>query len=88
MAAQLIEAECRTFRPTKNYLANFPAINMNAFLTPVLLEENKRMSNNQEMEKLDMSRYDMPTPANTSRSTDKKAWIKVFTSTILFNQIF
>uniref|UniRef100_A0A914BW01 Pre-mRNA-splicing factor SPF27 n=1 Tax=Acrobeloides nanus TaxID=290746 RepID=A0A914BW01_9BILA len=76
MALQLIEVECRTFRPTKDYLARLSKPNFDVFLTPCLIEEYKRIGNKQEMDKLDMSRYEMPSPANTSRSTDKKAWIK------------
>ncbi|KAI6241445.1 hypothetical protein M3Y99_00372900 [Aphelenchoides fujianensis] len=34
------------------------------------------MEQKQEMEKLDMSRYDLPSPANTPQANDRGAWTK------------
>lgn len=43
-ALQLIEAECRTFARTKNYLKHMPEPDYDKFLTPRMLEEFQRMS--------------------------------------------
>lgn len=44
MALQLIDDECRLFRPTKNYLQHMPAPDLDMFLTPSLLKEQARMT--------------------------------------------
>lgn len=44
MALQLIENECRSFRPTKNYLKFLPATDLDAFLTPCMIKEHLRMA--------------------------------------------
>lgn len=47
MAMQLIEDECRIFRPVKNYLQNIPPPDFDIFLTPCLVKEHIRMSKKQ-----------------------------------------
>lgn len=47
MAMQLVEDECRIFRPVKNYLQNMPPPDFDVFLTPCLIKEHVRMSKKQ-----------------------------------------
>lgn len=47
MAMQLIEDECRIFRPVKNYLQNMTPPDVDVFLTPCLIKEHIRMSKKQ-----------------------------------------
>lgn len=47
MAMQLIEDECRVFRPIKNYLQNMSPPDFDVFLTPCLIKEYIRMSKKQ-----------------------------------------
>uniref|UniRef100_A0A0N5AXY2 Pre-mRNA-splicing factor SPF27 n=1 Tax=Syphacia muris TaxID=451379 RepID=A0A0N5AXY2_9BILA len=75
-ALQLIENECRSFRPTKNYLKFLPVVDFDAFLTPCLIKENARMSKKQEMQKLDMSRCELSCPSTSGRQGDKTSWRK------------
>ncbi|VDM51282.1 unnamed protein product [Toxocara canis] len=76
MALQLIENECRMFRPTKNYLKFLPAPDLDAFLTPCMIKEHARMAKKQEMPKLDMSRCELSCPSTTGRQGDKTSWRK------------
>uniref|UniRef100_A0A915Q0V9 Pre-mRNA-splicing factor SPF27 n=1 Tax=Setaria digitata TaxID=48799 RepID=A0A915Q0V9_9BILA len=76
MAMQLIEDECRIFRPMKNYLQNMSPPDFDVFLTPCLIKEHIRMSKKQEMPKLDMSRYELSCPSTTGRQGDKTSWRK------------
>ncbi|VDM91408.1 unnamed protein product [Onchocerca ochengi] len=76
MAMQLIEDECRVFRPVKNYLQNMSPPDFDIFLTPCLIKEHIRMSKKQEMPKLDMSRYELSCPSTTGRQGDKTSWRK------------
>lgn len=46
-ALQLIESECLTYRPSKNYLHHMPASDSDVFLTPCLLKEYARMAKKQ-----------------------------------------
>uniref|UniRef100_A0A915EBN0 Pre-mRNA-splicing factor SPF27 n=1 Tax=Ditylenchus dipsaci TaxID=166011 RepID=A0A915EBN0_9BILA len=74
LALQLIQAECRNFPMTKNYLRNFKQPNYDSFLTPRIKEQFSNISEKKEMEKIDLVRYEVSSPANTSKSGDKKAW--------------
>lgn len=47
MALQLIENECRTFRPTKNYLKFLPTPDFDVFLTSCMIKEHARMAKKQ-----------------------------------------
>ena len=47
MALQLVENECRSFRPTKNYLKSLPSPDFDVFLTPCLIKEHARMAKKQ-----------------------------------------
>ncbi|CAB3402496.1 unnamed protein product [Caenorhabditis bovis] len=76
MAMKLIEHECKTFRPTKNYLTHLTVPDYDAFLSPCMLKEMERMSKKQEMPKLDMSRCELP-PPSASKGIDRKMWKKV-----------
>jgi Breast carcinoma amplified sequence 2 (BCAS2) len=92
-ALRLIQAECQDYRPKKNYLSNLPHSDPKQFLTPMILDEHKRIADKKvrgiqeaatstdvlilhfkEMEKIDLHRYEVPSPANTSKAGDKKAW--------------
>ncbi|KAL3082983.1 hypothetical protein niasHS_010785 [Heterodera schachtii] len=75
LALQLIQAECKKFPMTKNYLRNLPEPDYDKFTTPRIMEHQAKMANKQEIEKIDLLRYEVPSPANTSRSGNKKAWL-------------
>ncbi|KAI6178188.1 Pre-mRNA-splicing factor SPF27 [Aphelenchoides besseyi] len=76
-AMGLIEEEQRIFPKTKNYLRPFAKPNYNKFLTDRLTGEFMRMEQKTEMEKLDMTRYDIPSPlANTPQAKERAAWTK------------
>uniref|UniRef100_A0A914HI40 3-oxo-5alpha-steroid 4-dehydrogenase (NADP(+)) n=1 Tax=Globodera rostochiensis TaxID=31243 RepID=A0A914HI40_GLORO len=75
LALQLIQSECKKFPMTKNYLRNLLEPDYDKFLTPRLIELQAKLSNKQEVEKIDLLRYEVPSPANTSRATNKKAWV-------------
>lgn len=47
MAMQLVEDECRVYRPVKNYLQNMSPPDFDVFLTPCLIKEHIRMSKKQ-----------------------------------------
>ncbi|CAK5023076.1 unnamed protein product [Meloidogyne enterolobii] len=72
LALKLIEAEMRRFPMTKNYLRNFPEPDYDKFLTPRLIEHQQQIANKQEIPKLDLLRYEVPTPG---RAANKKAWL-------------
>uniref|UniRef100_A0A1I8B8K5 Pre-mRNA-splicing factor SPF27 n=1 Tax=Meloidogyne hapla TaxID=6305 RepID=A0A1I8B8K5_MELHA len=72
LAMKLIEAEMKKFPMTKNYLRNFPEPDYDKFLTPRLIELQQQIANKQEIPKLDLLRYEVPTPG---RAANKKAWI-------------
>ncbi|CAI2347645.1 unnamed protein product [Caenorhabditis sp. 36 PRJEB53466] len=76
MAMKLVEHECKTFRPTKNYLTHLPVPDYDAFLTPCMLKEMERMKKKEEMPKLDMSRCELP-PPSAVKGVDRKLWAKV-----------
>ncbi|CAI4232469.1 unnamed protein product [Auanema sp. JU1783] len=76
LAHMLIEQECKIFRPTKNYLKHLAVPDFDMFLTPSMLKEHARMAKKQDMQKLDMSRCEIPSPAGTSRANDRDAWKK------------
>uniref|UniRef100_A0A1I7UMJ4 Pre-mRNA-splicing factor SPF27 n=1 Tax=Caenorhabditis tropicalis TaxID=1561998 RepID=A0A1I7UMJ4_9PELO len=76
MAMKLVEHECKTFRPTKNYLTHLPVPDYDAFLTPCMLKEMSRMKKKEEMGKLDMSRCELP-PPSAVKGVDRKLWAKV-----------
>ncbi|VDK48089.1 unnamed protein product [Anisakis simplex] len=86
MALQMVENECRTFRPTKNYLRFLPAPDLDAFLTPCMLKENARMAKKQEMPKLDMSRCELSCPSTTGRQGDKTSWRKAISNAAAQNE--
>ncbi|CAK5027260.1 unnamed protein product [Meloidogyne enterolobii] len=64
LALKLIEAEMRRFPMTKNYLRNFPEPDYDKFLTPRLIEHQQQIANKQEIPKLDLLRYEVPTPGS------------------------
>uniref|UniRef100_A0A915MAV0 Pre-mRNA-splicing factor SPF27 n=2 Tax=Meloidogyne javanica TaxID=6303 RepID=A0A915MAV0_MELJA len=72
LALKLIEAEMRRFPMTKNYLRNFPEPDYDKFLTQRLIEHQQQIANKQEIPKLDLLRYEVPTPG---RAANKKAWL-------------
>ncbi|ULT99305.1 hypothetical protein L3Y34_000567 [Caenorhabditis briggsae] len=76
LARNLVEHECKTFRPTKNYLTHLPVPDYDAFLTPCMLKEMSRMKKKEEMGKLDMSRCELP-PPSAVKGVDRKLWAKV-----------
>ncbi|EFO24531.2 hypothetical protein LOAG_03952 [Loa loa] len=86
MAMQLIEDECRVFRPVKNYLQNISPPDFDVFLTPCLIKEHIRMSKKQEMAKLDMSRYELSCPSTTGRQGDKTSWKKAIRNAAAQNE--
>ncbi|KAM3724389.1 Pre-mRNA-splicing factor [Dirofilaria immitis] len=86
MAMQLIEDECRIFRPVKNYLQNMSPPDFDVFLTPCLIKEHIRMSKKQEMSKLDMSRYELSCPSTTGRQGDKTSWRKAIRNAAAQNE--
>ncbi|VDN02828.1 unnamed protein product [Thelazia callipaeda] len=97
MAVQLIENECRVFRPVKNYLQNMSSPDFDVFLTPCLIKEYIRMSKKQlsisifcrksgEMQKLDMSRYELSCPSTTGRQGDKTSWRKAIRNAAAQNE--
>uniref|UniRef100_A0A915AIG4 Pre-mRNA-splicing factor SPF27 n=1 Tax=Parascaris univalens TaxID=6257 RepID=A0A915AIG4_PARUN len=86
MALQLIESECRTFRPTKNYLKFLPPPDLDAFLTPCMIKEHARMAKKQEMPKLDMSRCELSCPSTTGRQGDKTSWRKAIRNAAAQNE--
>jgi len=75
-ALEMIEEEQRVYPMTKDYLRKFTKPNYDCFLTQRLQGEMERISQKAEMEKLDMSRYDIPSPANTTQASDRAAWTK------------
>ncbi|VDO32362.1 unnamed protein product [Brugia timori] len=86
MAMQMIEDECRVFRPVKNYLQNMSPPDFDVFLTPCLIKEHIRMSKKQEMPKLDMSRYELSCPSTTGRQGDKTSWRKAIRNAAAQNE--
>ncbi|VDL60821.1 unnamed protein product [Hymenolepis diminuta] len=75
-ANALLAEEMRRYRPTKNYLENFPSLNgpvSTKFETEVMRTEYHRLANRLPMEMLSMKRYELPPPP-TSKLTDLRAW--------------
>jgi len=71
----LIEAELKTFKPAKDYLAQWPVHEPNFEAHPLLEAEWMRICDQQPMSKLDTTRYQLdPPPSN--RQTDIAAWQK------------
>ncbi|RWS28916.1 Pre-mRNA-splicing factor SPF27-like protein [Leptotrombidium deliense] len=69
----MIDEETKRYKPTKNYLENFPQLNMTAFETPLLCSEVERVQNRQAMEMMSMKRYELPAPT-AGKLTDFSAW--------------
>ncbi|KAI1719754.1 breast carcinoma amplified sequence 2 (BCAS2) domain-containing protein [Ditylenchus destructor] len=74
LALQLIQAEMRNFPQTKNYLRHLPEPIYEKFLTPRILEQHNNIAEKKDVEKIDLARYEVPSPANTAKSSDKRAW--------------
>ena len=72
-AMALVEEECRTYRPTKDYLAHLPAAKLDSFQTDAGRAEVERLAARQPMEMLSMKRYELPGPA-PGRLNDVGAW--------------
>ncbi|VDN96114.1 unnamed protein product [Rodentolepis nana] len=75
-ANALLTEEMRRYRPTKNYLENFPSLNgpfSTKFETEVMRTEYHRLANRLPMEMLSMKRYELPPPP-TSKLGDLRAW--------------
>ncbi|TKR64024.1 hypothetical protein L596_024621 [Steinernema carpocapsae] len=85
-AMALIETECRTFRPTKNYLRNLPVPDYDAFLTSRMVAEMERMSKKVEMPQLDLSRCELPCPSPGFKGNDIQAWRKAIANAKTQNQ--
>ncbi|CAI5445498.1 unnamed protein product [Caenorhabditis angaria] len=75
-ALKLIEHECKTFRPTKNYLTHLSVPDYDAFLSTCMQKEMERINRKEEMVKLDMSRCELP-PPSAAKGLDRKLWRKV-----------
>jgi len=73
-ALALVEEETRRYRPTKNYLeTKLPALNINAFETPLMKTELERVASRLPMDNLSMKRYELPPPP-AGKMTDVAAW--------------
>nr|CDS28174.2 pre mRNA splicing factor SPF27 [Hymenolepis microstoma] len=75
-ANALLTEEMRRYRPTKNYLENFPSLNgpvSTKFETEVMRTEYHRLANRLPMEMLSMKRYELPPPP-TNKLGDLRAW--------------
>ena len=73
-ALALVDEETRRYRPTKNYLAPvLPALNINAFETPLMKTELERVASRMPMDTLSMKRYELPPPP-AGKMTDVAAW--------------
>uniref|UniRef100_A0A0K0F8V7 Pre-mRNA-splicing factor SPF27 n=1 Tax=Strongyloides venezuelensis TaxID=75913 RepID=A0A0K0F8V7_STRVS len=79
-AIKLIEAECRIYRPTKNYLTEYPEPDYDCYLTDILKGEMERMENGLPMEKIDLSQYEKFYNSNT-RFNDKQSINKALSVT-------
>ena len=73
LAPKLIEAEMRRVPRTKNYLKNFPEPDYHKFLSPQLIELQQQMANKQDVPRLDLLRYEVPSPGRAV--ANKKAWL-------------
>jgi len=71
----LIEAELKTFKPAKDYLAQWPMHEPDFEAHPLLQAEWMRICDQQPMPKLDTTRYQLDPPPS-SRQTDLAAWQK------------
>ena len=70
----MVEEETRRYRPTKNYLeTKLPALNINAFETPLMKTELERVASRLPMDNLSMKRYELPPPP-AGKMTDVAAW--------------
>uniref|UniRef100_A0AC35TZ04 Pre-mRNA-splicing factor SPF27 n=1 Tax=Rhabditophanes sp. KR3021 TaxID=114890 RepID=A0AC35TZ04_9BILA len=58
MALELIEAECKIYKPKKNYLEKFGDANLEQFVTPRLKGEMERYERGEPMALLDFSKYE------------------------------
>merc|ERR1712111_157487 len=73
-ALALVEEETRRYRPTKNYLeTKLPALNINAFETPLMKTELERVASRLPMDNLSMKRYELPPPP-AGKMSDVAAW--------------
>ncbi|CAD5206800.1 unnamed protein product [Bursaphelenchus okinawaensis] len=71
-ALSMVEEEQKRYPMTKDYLKKFPKPNYGKFLTPLLEDEFKRISEGKAMPEFDMSRYMVPVPSTTA---DRQTWV-------------
>ncbi|CEF65702.1 Pre-mRNA-splicing factor SPF27 [Strongyloides ratti] len=74
-ALKLIEAECKIYRPTKDYLRNYFEPDYDCYLTDILKNEMERMEKGLPMEKIDLSQYEKIYNSST-RFNDKQSVAK------------
>uniref|UniRef100_A0A0N4ZIF6 Pre-mRNA-splicing factor SPF27 n=1 Tax=Parastrongyloides trichosuri TaxID=131310 RepID=A0A0N4ZIF6_PARTI len=79
-ALKLIEAECKIYRPTKDYLQHYPEPNYDCYLTDTLKNEMERMENGIPMEKLDLTSFEKTYNSNM-RFNDKQSIAKALSIT-------
>uniref|UniRef100_A0A0K0EKP2 Pre-mRNA-splicing factor SPF27 n=1 Tax=Strongyloides stercoralis TaxID=6248 RepID=A0A0K0EKP2_STRER len=79
-ALKLIEAECKIYRPTKNYLQNYVEPDYDCFLTDTLKNEMERMEKGLPMEKIDLSQYEKIYNSNT-KFNDRQSVLKALSIT-------
>ena len=72
---QLIQEELKSFKPSKDYLAQWPMREPDFEAHPLLQAEWMRICDGQPMPKLDTSRYQLAAPP-TNKQTDLTAWQK------------
>ncbi|XP_058789783.1 pre-mRNA-splicing factor SPF27 isoform X2 [Phymastichus coffea] len=72
-ATAMVEEETRRYRPTKNYLENLPAFQINIFETAIVKNEFERLQNRFPMDVLSMKRYELPPPV-PGKMSDLIAW--------------
>ena len=75
-ANALLTEEMRRYRPTKNYLENFPTLAgpiSTKFETEIMRTEFNRLANRLPMELLSMKRYELPPPPS-GKMGDLRAW--------------
>ncbi|KAJ1632264.1 Pre-mRNA-splicing factor SPF27 [Pavlovales sp. CCMP2436] len=71
----LIEAEMKSFRPSRDYVAHIPAPELALEGTQLLQSELMRLAEGQPMPPLDMSRLQMDAPGQ-GRQNDPVAWLQ------------
>lgn len=75
-ANALLTEEMRRYRPTKNYLENFPSLAgpiSTKFETDLVRTEFDRLANRLPMELMSMKRYELPPPPS-AKMGDLRAW--------------